>query len=138
AGFHLVRDRSGHIVEREMAGFLGHARMEHDLQQQIAEFAAQFRHVVARNRVGDFVGFLDRIGRDRRESLRDVPFASVLRITEAGHDREEAVELFGHLEMIIYIMLNNTWLHRGDVVYPTAPKTAATRKKIEIHASAIT
>ena len=69
----MSRDGAGDVVECEMAGFLGHARMEHDLEQQIAEFVAQVCHVVALDRVGDFVGFLDRVRRDGREVLRDDP-----------------------------------------------------------------
>ena len=34
---HLVRDRRGDILEAEEPGFLRHAGVEHDLQQQIAE-----------------------------------------------------------------------------------------------------
>jgi len=91
AGFHLVGNRLGYVVEGEMAGLLGHACMEHDLEQQIAKLAEEIRHIVALDRIGDFVGFLDRVRRDGVESLRDIPFAAVLRAAEAGHDAEEAV-----------------------------------------------
>ncbi len=59
-----------------MAGFLGHLRVEHDLELKIAELVGERVHVLARDRVGDFVGFLDRVGRDRVERLDRVPFAA--------------------------------------------------------------
>ena len=106
-GFQLVRDCRGDVGESERTLFLGHARMKHDLEQEIAEFAAERIAIVTLDRIGDFVGFLDGIGRDRRESLRTVPFAARDRVPEPGHDAEEAVERIGHVRMIIYIMLNN-------------------------------
>ena len=44
----------------------------------------------ARNRIRDFVSFLDRIWRDCREGLYAVPFAAAYRIAEPLHDRNEA------------------------------------------------
>ena len=76
--------RADHVVEREMAGFLGHLRMEHDLELEIAELVGERVHVVARDRVGDLIGFLDRVGRDGREGLDAVPFAAAARDRAAG------------------------------------------------------
>ena len=59
-----------------MAGFLGHLRVEHDLELEIAELVGERVHVVARDRVGDFIGFLDRVGRDRLEGLDACPIRS--------------------------------------------------------------
>jgi hypothetical protein len=90
AALHLVGDAIENILKREQAGFLGHLRVEDDLELQIAEFVGKRVHVVARNRVGDFVGFLDRIGRDRVECLDRVPFASANRIAQPAHDLAKA------------------------------------------------
>ena len=65
AADHLVGDRASDVGEGEAAGFLGHARVVDDLEQQIAEFVRQSGEVAPSDRVGDFVGFLDRVGRDR-------------------------------------------------------------------------
>ena len=35
--FELVRNASQHVLEREMAGFFGHARMKYDLQLKISK-----------------------------------------------------------------------------------------------------
>src|SRR5690606_27102189 len=101
--------RPGNVFEGKMTALLGHSRMKHDLEQEITQFAAQIVHVVSADGVGDLVGFLDRIRRDRFEGLRNIPIATALRIAKTFHDREETVELLRHLRMIIYIMLNYTF-----------------------------
>ena len=75
-----------------MAGFLGHLRMEHDLELKVAELVGEPVHVVAGDRVGDLIGFLDRIGGDGREALHAIPFAAALRIAQPAHDRDKAVD----------------------------------------------
>ena len=59
-----------------MAGFLGHSGVEHDLELQIAELVGQRVHVAAVDRVGDLIGFLDRVGRDRLEASARCPIRS--------------------------------------------------------------
>ena len=96
---HLVGDGRRHVVEAEGAGLLGHVGVEDDLQQQVAEFFLERRHVVALDGVGDLVGLLDRVGRDGREGLLDVPRAAVLAVAQPGHDREEALQrLLGEIQ----------------------------------------
>jgi len=80
APLHFVGDRLRDIVETKKTGFLSHAGMEHDLEQEIAELVFERRHVAALNGVGDLIGFLDRIGRDRREILFAVPRAALHRV----------------------------------------------------------
>ena len=75
-----------HVVEREGAALLGDAGMIDDLELEIAELVLERVHVAAADRVGDLIGFLDRIGRDRLEALLAVPFAARLRIAQPGHD----------------------------------------------------
>ena len=79
AADHLVGDRLDDVAESEFAGLLRHLRVIDDLQQQVAELLAQIVQVAARDRVGDLVGFLDRVGRDGRKVLLDVPGAAGLR-----------------------------------------------------------
>jgi hypothetical protein len=73
ACFELVRDRPGDVVECELAGFLGDARLEDDLEQQVAELVADLRRCRRAPPVGHFVGFLDRVWDDRLETLRAIP-----------------------------------------------------------------
>ena len=75
---HLVADRRDHVGEIEVPAFLRHLRVEHDLQQQIAELVAKRGVVAPVDRVGDFVGFLDRVRRDRVEVLFEIPRAAAL------------------------------------------------------------
>ena len=73
--------------------FLGHAGVEDDLQKEIAKFLAQIGEIVARDCIGDFVGFLQRIGRDGRKILRQIPRTSGFRRTQSRHDVEEAADI---------------------------------------------
>ena len=109
APHHLVGDRRGDVVEGEMPGFLGHAGVEHDLQQQIAQFVLQRRHVVALDRIGDLVGLLDRVGRDRREILLAVPRAAALRVAQPRHDRQQTVDRAGR--------------HAADIAWSRNPRS---------------
>src|SRR3546814_8180845 len=60
-------------------------------------FVLQRRQVVAVDRVGDLVGFLDRVRGDGGEGLFDVPRAAVLAVAQAGHDVEQALEVGGRV-----------------------------------------
>ena len=75
----LGRDGLDHVAEVEGAGLLGHAGVEHDLQQQVAELVPEVVEVAALDGVGDLVGLLDRVGRDRPERLLEVPRTSAAR-----------------------------------------------------------
>ena len=92
AALHLVANAIDDVVEREQSGFLGHLRVEHDLELEVAELVGERVHVLARDRVGDLVGFLDRVGRDRAERLDRVPFAAAHRIAQAAHDLDQALK----------------------------------------------
>ena len=94
---HLGRDRFDDIAEIKGVLLLRHARMKDHLKQQIAEFVFEIGEVVARDRVGDFVGFFYRVGRDRRKSLLDVPRAAGLRVAQGRHDFQEPVDVAGFL-----------------------------------------
>ena len=73
---HLVGDGACDVRKTERAGLVGHLGVIDDLEQQISEFVGKGRHVAPCDGVGDFVGFLDRVGRDRVEALRLVPWAA--------------------------------------------------------------
>ena len=70
-------DQAPHdVVDREVSGFLSHAGVEDRLEQQVAQLALQLPHVLPLDCVGDLVGFLDRVRRDRLEGLLDIPWAA--------------------------------------------------------------
>ena len=85
AANHLLGNYPGDIVEIEVTGLFGHPGVKHHLEQQVSEFVAQMLHVVASDRIGDFVGFLDRVRCDRREVLLGVPGTARLRIAKLLH-----------------------------------------------------
>ena len=91
----LLGDALHHVAEIEGALFLRHAGMENDLQQKIAELLAQIGKIAARDGVGNLVGLLQRIGRDGRKILRQIPGTAGLRRTQRRHDVEEPADVAG-------------------------------------------
>ena len=87
---HLARDRLDDVAEIEGALFLRHARMEDDLQEQVAEFVAEIGKIAALDRVGHLIGLFERIGLDRLECLPDVPRAAGFGLAQGGHDLDQA------------------------------------------------
>jgi hypothetical protein len=67
--------------------------MKHDLELKIAEFIRERVHVTPIDRIGDLIRFLDRVGRDRREILLQIPRAAMLRIAETAHDLDETFQI---------------------------------------------
>ena len=92
---HLARDRLDHVAERERVLLFGHAGVKHHLQQEIAEFVAEIVEIAARDGVGDFIGFLDGVGRDRRKILFEVPRAAGAGRAQRRHDLEQGVRYRG-------------------------------------------
>jgi len=88
--FHLAADLADNVLEREMAGFLGHLAVKDDLELEVAELVGERVHVVAGDRVGDLISFLDRVGRDGGEGLHGIPFAAGPGIAKPAHDLAEA------------------------------------------------
>jgi hypothetical protein len=93
AADHFVANGRDHVGEGEGTLLLGHARMEHDLQQQVAQLVSQFAHVAVLDRVGDLVRLLDGVGRDGGEVLFTVPGTAAIRVAELRHDGEEVVDV---------------------------------------------
>ena len=75
--------------------------MENDLEQQIAEFVLQRRHVAAGNRIGDLVGLLDCIRCDRCKILVPVPRAAVFGIAQPSHQLEQTVDGGNHARNLV-------------------------------------
>ncbi len=64
--------------------------MKHHLQQEIAELVAQIVEIAARDRLGNFMGLLDGVGRDGREILFEVPRATAAGGSQRRHDLDQA------------------------------------------------
>src|SRR5690606_29806637 len=69
--------------------------------QQVAQFLAKIGKILALDRVGDLIGFLDRIMPDRAKVLLQVPGATAIRVSKRRHDVDEARNVAG-------------WLHGGN------------------------
>ena len=97
AALHLVADRTCDIGEGKCPLLLGHACVEHHLQQQVAELVAEIVEVAAVDRIGNLVGFLDGVRGNGREVLLQVPWATSLRVAQARHDDQQAFQLMACL-----------------------------------------
>ena len=91
----LLGDRLDHAAEIERALLLGHAGVERDLEQQVAELLAQIVEIAARDRVGDLIGFFERVGRDGREILLEVPRAAGAGRAQRRHDLQKPGDVAG-------------------------------------------
>ena len=60
--------------------------MKNHLEQEITEFVAQSVQVLAVDGVGNLIGLFDRVGRDGREILIDVPRTPIVRVAKPLHD----------------------------------------------------
>ena len=86
-----------HVAEIEGALLLGHAGMERDLEQEVAELVLEVGEIAARDGVGHLVGFLERIGRDGPEGLLEVPGAAAAGRAQRRHDLDQAGNVTGWL-----------------------------------------
>jgi hypothetical protein len=89
---HLVADRRHDVTQGEGAGFLGYSRVVDDLELEVAKLVLERLHVAALDRVGNLIGFLDRIWRDRREILLAIPRAAMVGIAQPPHDIGEILD----------------------------------------------
>ncbi len=96
ASFQFVGNRGGDGIEIELTAFFGDARDEHHLEQQIAELVADRRGLARSDRLGQFVGFLQRVRHDARHRLGAVPRAAALRITQPTHHVEQSLQRLAH------------------------------------------
>ena len=93
AADHLVGDDAGNIRETERTGLLGHPGVIDDLKQQISELVRKCCGITPSDGVGDLVGLLDRVGRDRVKALRLIPGASGAGIAKRRHQVEQTGDL---------------------------------------------
>ena len=83
------------VIEREVTALFRHAGMIDDLELEIAELVLQRRHVAAADRIVHLIGFLDRVGRDGREILLEIPGAAGDGRAQGHHDGAQRCDLAG-------------------------------------------
>ena len=94
-------DAFGDVAEVEAAVLFGDFGVEDDLEEEVAEFFAEFGGGAVGDGVEDFVGFLEQVGAEAGVGLGEVPGAAVVGVAEAVDDGAEAfgvVADFGGLE----------------------------------------
>jgi len=105
AAGHLVTNCRYHILEIKLAGIRGDLAVKHHLEQQVAKFVPESKHIIAMDGVRHLIGFLDRIRRDRLEVLHLVPVATILRIAQAPHDFEQGIDQRGILSDLFIVRI---------------------------------
>src|SRR5262249_32593515 len=83
---------------------LRHTSVEDDLKQKVAEFVAQVGKIVARDRVGDFVGFLERVRRDGLEILLEIPGTAGLWRAQRRHNLQQPRDIAGGSHVCSLVM----------------------------------
>ncbi|MGY4376118.1 hypothetical protein ACVWZ3_003757 [Bradyrhizobium sp. i1.3.6] len=69
--------------------------MKHDLEQEVTELLAQIVEIAAADGLDHLIGLLDRVGRDRREILLEVPGAAGHRRAQRRHDLDQTGNVAG-------------------------------------------
>ena len=83
------------VTEVEGALLLRHAGVEHDLEQEVAQFVTQVVEVAAHDGVDNLVGLLDGVGGDGREALLEVPRTAGSGRAQRRHDVDEPGDVAG-------------------------------------------
>ena len=76
-----------------MSALFRDPRLEHDLEQHVAELVANAYGIAFRHGVRELVRLFERVRHDRRPGLFAIPRAAAFRVAEPGHDREQALDL---------------------------------------------
>ncbi|MGY4337457.1 hypothetical protein ACVWW3_002363 [Bradyrhizobium sp. LM2.9] len=87
---HLAGDGLDDISKSERILLLGHPGVEHHLQQEVAELFAEIVEIATADGLDHLIGFLDRVGRDGRKILIEVPGAAGHRRAQRRHDLDQA------------------------------------------------
>ena len=74
----LVKTTAGDVVQREVTGLLGDDRVDHHLEQQVAELVAQRGRVARLDRLDDLLRLLPHVGDQRGVGLLPLPGALAL------------------------------------------------------------
>ena len=89
---HLPRDGISYVGEVEARLLSRHVRVIDDLQQEIAELVLEPIEVITRDHIRDLIGFLDGVGRDRREGLLARPTRrAALGVAQAAKSRRSKI-----------------------------------------------
>ena len=92
---HFLAQALHHIVNRKVALFLAHLRMENHLEKHIAEFLAHVFLVAVLRSIDKLTTFLDQIRQQRMRSLLTVPRAAVFR-AQTRHDIDKIIKCILH------------------------------------------
>lgn len=103
----LLGDRLDDVAEGKGVPLLGHAGVEHDLEQQVAELVLEILEIAAIDGVRDLVGLLDGVGRDAGEVLLQVPRTAGAGGAQRGHDRDQVRDVArgGELGVRLVVLL---------------------------------
>ncbi|MGY4437162.1 hypothetical protein ACVWWO_009639 [Bradyrhizobium sp. F1.13.1] len=92
---HFSRDGLDDIAKSKGVLLRRHLGVEDDLEQQVAELLAEIVEIAAADGLDYLIGFLNRIGRDGRKILLEVPGAAGHRRAQRRHDLDQAGNVAG-------------------------------------------
>ena len=92
---HLFAQALDHVINRKVALFLAHLRMENHLEQHITEFLAHVLFVAILRGIDKLTAFFNQIWQQRMRGLLAVPRAAVFR-TQTSHNIDEILKRVLH------------------------------------------
>ena len=100
---HLLGDRFDDIAECKRALFLGEPGVIDNLKQQVSKLVLQIDQIAASDRIGNLVGFFDRIRCNRLEGLLEIPRAARHRRPERRHDLDKPRDVARRCQSVCHI-----------------------------------
>src|SRR6476469_9377782 len=92
---HLRGDGVDNVGKGKASVLLRHARVIHDLQQEIAELIFERLEIASRDRVSDLVRLLNGVAPDRSKGLLAIPRTTRLRIAQSRHHTKQIFDAIG-------------------------------------------
>jgi DNA-binding FrmR family transcriptional regulator len=85
----LRGNRLGNPLEIEGSKLFSDPRLKDDLEEEIPELIAKALEITARDRLIDLIRLFDRMWRNARKVLLEIPGTAAIRVPEASHDLQQ-------------------------------------------------
>ena len=92
---HEVADAIRHGDDAHLAEELGDLRMQHHLQQQVAQLFFEVAVIAVADRISYLMGFLEHVGHQGGVGLPQIPGTAALRVAQLGHHSDQLAQRCG-------------------------------------------